>query len=162
MYYVTLCVKTATVTKAIPWFYNAKFETLSAAQNYKSSLIPLVNKINSSPPQPKRIPNIEGERILVITGNPSPDIYYQSKGDEIESKPLDNLKDNEHTQKSGKNAVPSKSKTRKATEYVQLYHGPKVKKSTAIWLQRKQDDASRFFLVGLGLLVLFGVLTQCS
>jgi len=75
-YYVTLCVKTESGTNAIQWGYNAKFDTQSSAENYRDSLIPLVDEINSSPPTPNRIPNIEGERIIAITDNHAPYIVY--------------------------------------------------------------------------------------
>ena len=154
-YYVTLCVKTESATKAIQWFYNAKFETLSSAEKYRNNLLPLVEAINSSPPNPNRIPNIEGERVLVITGNPAPNVNYLRSGDEIESKRPSVLSENKVIQKSGKNNEPPKRKTEKEPEYVQLYHGPKVKKSTAKWLDKQQESASRvlFAIIAVMLLI---------
>jgi len=161
MYYVTLCVKTETATKAIQWFNNAEFGTLAAAQNYRDSLLNIVDSINNSPPNPKRIPNIEGERILVITQNPAPDIKYLSKGTAIESKTQDVLKDDKDIQKPKKNIPHAKRKTKKVTEYVRLYHGPIVKKSTANWLERKDANASRLLLGIIGFMVLAALLSEC-
>ena len=162
MYYVTLCVKTARVTKAIQWFYNAQFETLSAAENYKNKLLPLVDKINSSPPNEKRITNIEGERIIVVTNNPAPNIQYTDMGNESKSRPPGHVENNIGLQKSGKNIVPPKRKTRKPPEYVKLYHGPRVKKSNAKWLERQDANAARLFFGILGFMLLLQVLSRCS
>jgi hypothetical protein len=60
------------------------------------------------------------------------------------------------------NSTTTKRKPRKTTEYVQLYHGPKVKKSTARWLERKQEDASRWLFVIIGLGLLLALIKGCS
>ena len=55
-----------------------------------------------------------------------------------------------------------KRRPRKTAEYVQLYHGPKVRKSTARWLERKQEDASRWLFVIIGLGLLIALAKECS
>jgi len=156
-YYVTLCVKTGAVTRAIQWFYNAKFKTLSSAENYREGLLPLVDKINSSPPNPKAIPNIEGERTIVITDNPAPNINYFRDENEVESKPLRSTADNEGIQELGKNIVPAKKKNKKTPEYVRLYHGPLVKKSTAKWLEKRQESASMVLFAIMAVMLLIAL-----
>ena|SRR3990170_1742315 len=59
-------------------------------------------------------------------------------------------------------SIHTRRKPRKTTEYVQLYHGPKVKKSTARWLERKQEDASRWLFVIIGLGLLIALAKECS
>jgi hypothetical protein len=53
-------------------------------------------------------------------------------------------------------------RTYKTPEYVQLYHGPKVKRSTYNWLKKKDADVSRVILVWLGLGLLLALVTRCS
>ena len=51
------------------------------------------------------------------------------------------------------------AKVRKPTEYVQLYHGPIVKKSTYNWLKKKDADTMKTFWIIVGILLL---LSRCS
>lgn len=117
-YYVTLCVKTPTGTRAISSYHNAKFRSLSSAEKYRDSLIPTIESINKASSRPVGPLYLPGERIVVITDNPAPDISYV-----------------EHTSSK-------RTRTKKEPEYVQLYHGPRVKKSTAKWLERQQESAT--------------------
>jgi hypothetical protein len=50
--------------------------------------------------------------------------------------------------------APAKKRSRKEPEYVRLYHGPKVKKSTAKWLEKKQANASTVLFGILGFMLL--------
>jgi hypothetical protein len=56
----------------------------------------------------------------------------------------------------------TKRKVSKTTEYVRLYHGLRVKKSTAEWLGKKDEEASSwlFFLIVVGLII--GLAKGCS
>jgi len=61
--------------------------------------------------------------------------------------------------------VPAKQKIvrpRKAPEYVKLYHGGYVKRSTYNWLQKKNADASRTMFVILGIMLFFALLKGCN
>jgi hypothetical protein len=55
-----------------------------------------------------------------------------------------------------------KSKPRKAPEYVRLYHGPLVKRSTYNWIQNKNREAGRNTLLVIGFMILIAALAQCS
>ena len=102
LYYVTLCIKRDSGTKAIPWYNNAKFNTRSSAENYKASLLPLLEQMNSH-----RAVNIEGQCVLVITDNPAPHVNYSDET-EIQAKPENNLKSNRDIRKSEENNMPPK------------------------------------------------------
>jgi hypothetical protein len=60
------------------------------------------------------------------------------------------------------NEPKPKRKKSKGPEYVQLYHGPIVKRSTYNWLKKKDADASRAILVWLGLGLLLALVSRCS
>ena len=76
-YFVTLCDKRETVTKAMSWIYNAGFETLSSAENYRDSLQLIVDARNSEPQDPRALEVIEGELVLVISRAPAPNLRYE-------------------------------------------------------------------------------------
>jgi hypothetical protein len=76
-YFVTLCDKRETVTKAISWTYNAGFETLSSAENYRDSLQLIVDARNSEPQNPRALEVIEGNLVLVISHGPAPKLWYE-------------------------------------------------------------------------------------
>jgi hypothetical protein len=120
-YYVTICVKTPAGTRAISSRHNAKFKSLSAAEKYKESLKPTIENINQFPP--KGI-TIKGERIAAITSNPAPNISYEEPAETNEG--VEELR----------------RRTQKEPEYVQLYHGGRVKKSTVKWFDRQQESAT--------------------
>jgi len=76
-YFVTLCDKRETVTKAISWIYNAGFETLLSAENYRDSLQSIVDARNSEPQDPRALEVIEGELVLAISHGPAPKLWYE-------------------------------------------------------------------------------------
>lgn len=54
------------------------------------------------------------------------------------------------------------AKPRKTTEYVKLYHGPMVKKSTAQWLARKNRESMQWAWWLIIIPVVLGLLSRCG
>jgi hypothetical protein len=53
-------------------------------------------------------------------------------------------------------------KRQKSPEYVKLYHGGIVKKSTYNWLKKKDEETGRFILVFLGVMLFLALIKECS
>jgi hypothetical protein len=62
-------------------------------------------------------------------------------------------------EKNLQSPTPVKKKTRKSPEYVRLHHGPIVKKSTAKWIEKKQENAS---IILLGIIAIMLAIAICS